>query len=232
LQHFKGADGVDYTFNPMTGTTQPMGIGAGKDAPITKTVANPDGSQSLVQWNPETEQWDAAKIPEGGTTAMPKAKLTESQAKTTLYQSLQAETTPVLNKIEEQWNPANISDAAARSVPIAGNFFQSPEGQMYTAAASAWTEGALRISSGAAVTPEEFERIKSTYFAVPGDLPATVAFKSQMRAMYERAIQKALGDKNGGSETLPMPNEFARTFSSAGSPDNMSPDELKYLGIE
>ena len=34
-----------------------------------------------------------------------------------------SDTAPVLNQMEEQFNPANIPDAAARSLPIAGNFF-------------------------------------------------------------------------------------------------------------
>ena len=136
--------------------------------------------------------------------------LTESQSKLTLFQSLQTETQPVLLDLETQFNPANISDAAARSTPIAGNFFKSEQGQIYDSAATAWAEGALRIATGAAATPEEMERTKRAYFAQPGDTPNTIAFKAQMREMYNRSIQRSLSKEANGS--LPKPSEFATKF--------------------
>lgn len=140
--------------------------------------------------------------------------LTESQSKLTLFQSLQTETQPVLLDLEKQFDPANISDAAARSTPIAGNFFQSEQGQIYQSAATAWAEGALRIATGAAATPEEMERTKKAYFAQPGDTPNTIAFKAQMREMYNRAIDRSLGKEATGS--LPKPGDFAKTFKGGG----------------
>ena len=152
---------------------------------------NPDGTVELVQ----------------GGAAKP---LTESQSKLTLFQSLQTETQPVLLDLETQFNPANISDSAARSTPIAGNFFKSEQGQIYDSAATAWAEGALRIATGAAATPEEMERTKRAYFAQPGDTPNTIAFKAQMREMYNRSIQRSLSKEANGS--LPKPSEFATKF--------------------
>ncbi len=206
----------------------------GPEAPVVREVTLEDGSEALVQWNPETQAWDAAKIPEGGTGAQPRNKLTESQSKITLFQSLQDETAPVLNRIEEQYDPANIGDAAARATPLAGNFFQSTEGQVYNAAAAQWAEGALRIATGAAATPEEIERIRKTYFAQPGDTPATIKFKSDLRDSYTRAINRSLGEQ-GVSGEIPLPDEFAKGFiqetpltETDGLPDfvNMSDQEL------
>jgi muramidase (phage lysozyme) len=144
--------------------------------------------------------------------------LTESQSKLTLFQSLQTETQPVLLDLEKQFNPANLTDAAARSTPIAGNFFKSGQGQIYDSAATAWAEGALRIATGAAATPEEMERTKRAYFAQPGDTPDTIAFKAQMREMYNRSINRSLGKASEGS--LPKPSDFAKNFDDgAGSTD-------------
>lgn len=183
-----------------------------REAPKVQTLTLDDGSEMAVQWNGETGQWDPIDAPVGGANITPRNKLTESQAKITLFQNLQEETQPVLLDLESQFNPANIADAAARSTPIAGNFFQSEKGQIYQAAATAWAEGALRIATGAAATPEEMERTKRAYFAQPGDTPLTIAFKAQMREMYTRSINKALGS-TADMESLPKPSDFMRQFS-------------------
>lgn len=180
------------------------------DVPTTKNVTLSDGSEVMVQWNPQTQVWDAAPIPKGGTTGSGgPVELTESQARMTLFRSMQDETQPILNQMEEVYNPANIRDAAARNTPLAGNFYQTPEGQQYKSAASAWAEGALRLATGAAATPEEFTRTISTYFAQPGDTPETIQFKARMRDMYSRSIQRALGERPEGQLSLPTPAEFA-----------------------
>lgn len=177
------------------------------EAPTTKNVTLADGSEVMVQWNPETRVWDAAPIPEGGTTGAGQ-KLTDSQSKLTLFQTLQTETAPVLLELEKQFDPANLKDPSLSSIPIAGNYFASPEYQMYSTAASAWAEGALRISTGAAATQPEIDRLVKTYFAQPGDTPQTVAFKASMRQMYDRAVNNALGKPNGDG-SLMLPSEFA-----------------------
>jgi hypothetical protein len=93
-------------------------------------------------------------------------------------------------------------------LPIAGNFFQSPEGQIYTSASKAWAEGALRISTGSAGPASEIDRLVATYFAQPGDTPVTIEFKRSMREMYSRAIRKSLGE-TGVSGELVLPLDFA-----------------------
>ena len=186
--------------------------GAKNDAPTVQKLKLQDGSEMAVQWNAASGQWDPIDAPKGGADVTPRMKLTENQSKMTLFQSLQTETQPVLQELEAQFNPANIPDSVARSTPIAGNFFQSEQGQMYSAAATAWAEGALRIATGAAATPEEMERTKRAYFAQPGDTPLTIAFKSQMRDMYSRAIQRGLGEAPKGG--LPKPSDFIKQFDA------------------
>lgn len=87
---------------------------------------------------------------------------------------------------------------------------------MYDAAATQWAEGALRIATGAAATPPEMERTKKSYFAQPGDTPQTIAFKAQMREMYQRSIERGLGYKDVEG-ALPLPSEFAAQFSAGKS---------------
>lgn len=181
------------------------------------------GQEYKARWNPQTGEYERVgglKAPSGMAVRMTPdggfemvsggAKLTENQSKLTLFQSLQTETQPVLLDLEKQFDPANMTDAAARSTPIAGNFFKSEQGQIYESAATAWAEGALRIATGAAATPEEMERTKKAYFAQPGDTPTTISFKAQMREMYNRSINRALGKEELGG--LPNPSEFAKKF--------------------
>lgn len=191
----------------------------------TRQITMDDGSEVMVE-RPKgsNEPWKPSQLPEGGTTGSGgRAKLTESQAKTTLFSRLQQETSPVLNQIESIWDPANMGDAVARSTPIAGNFFQSEEGQIYQSAASAWAEGALRISTGAAATQPEIERNMKTYFAQPGDTPTVVEFKRNMRAMYDRAIQASLGNQMD-APSLVLPDQFAAMYTQlqGGAPVDSS----------
>jgi len=203
----------------------------GQKAPTVQTLKLSDGSEMAVQWNSQTQNWDPIQAPGGGGDITPKNKLTESQSKLTLFQNLQTESQPVLLDLESQFNPANMQDAAARSTPIAGNFFKTEQGQMYDAAATAWAEGALRIATGAAATPEEMERTKRAYFAQPGDTPTTIAFKAQMREMYNRSIEKALGSTNVEG-SLPKPSEFLRELSGGGMKGSRAPVKTDGYTIE
>jgi hypothetical protein len=205
-----GQQRFDAQGNPIAAAPE---IADPNKAPTVQKVLLEDGSEMAVQWDGQSQKWVPINAPEGGGTLKPGNGMTEGQAKLTLFQSLQTETQPVLLDLENQFNPGNLQDAAARSTPIAGNFFQSEQGQIYSSAATAWAEGALRIATGAAATPEEMERTKKAYFAQPGDTPNTIAFKAQMREMYNRAIQKSLGQETTG--TLPKPSEFAQQMSAA-----------------
>ena len=213
-----GQQRFDAAGNPIASVDSPP---PDPTVPTTKNVTLSDGSEALVQWNPATQVWDAAPIPQGGTggTGQP-IRLTEGQSKLKLFQTLQTETAPVLLELEKKFDPSNLSDPALSSVPIAGNYFASPEYQQYKVAASAWAEGALRISTGAAATPEEIERNLLTYFAQPGDTPSTVAFKAKMRDMYDRAVLAAQGQPDSGERlSLPTPSEFAAEVIKGGVPD-------------
>ena len=199
----------------------------------TKVIKLADGSEAMVERMKGTnDPWQPSQLPAGGTTGTgaPTKKLTEGQSKLTLFQTLQNETQPVLLELEKQFNPANLADPTMARLPIAGNYFTSPEYQMYKAAASAWAEGALRISTGAAATQPEIERNLQTYFAQPGDTPQTVAFKAQMREMYDRAVNGALGQTPTGERLpIPTPADFA-TQVTGGSPSSAVNDVNAILG--
>ncbi len=183
--------------------------GTSTKAPTVTKIVTEDGSEVAVQWDKEAGQWVPLQAPEGAIPA--RKPLTESQSQKTMFGTIQTTTGPVIDQFETFFDPTNIADAAARSVPIAGNFFQSSEGQMYTAAAEAWAEGALRLATGAAATPAEKESVKKTYFAAVGDTPATVEFKRQLRKMYENSLSAALGKPTDFK--LQIPQNFEKDVS-------------------
>lgn len=218
----KGYMNPDGSFTPVGAATTPE-----SKAPTVKTVKLADGSEMAVEWDPNAPDangqvgaWVPLNAPQGGRGLTPNNKLTENQSKLVLFKRLQTETQPILAQLESQWNPANLQDAAARQLPIGEAFFQTSEGQIYQSAAAAWAEGALRIATGAAATQPEIERTVRTYFAQPGDRPETITFKAQMRGMYDRAIQAALGDPNVEG-SLQLPSDFfdaATADNGAGQP--------------
>lgn len=221
LERLRNPVGDPFTLSPgqtrFDAQGRPLASGgADTAAPTVQTFYDKEGREYKAQWNQQTGQWDqvgGSKLPSGfairtnpdGSVEVVQgqgAKLSENQSKLTLFGSMQAETSPALAQMEEQWNPANLQDAAASAVPIVGNFFKSAEGQQYEALARAWADGALRISTGAAATAAEFDRIKQTYFARPGDTPATIAQKKELRAAFERSLQAAMGKEGAAPNPL------------------------------
>jgi hypothetical protein len=143
----------------------------------TETIFGPDG-RPIITRGP------------GGGTGGP---ISEMQSKLQLFGTLMDITAPVVNEIETTYDPANLQDAAAAQMGWGGNYMRSGDAQRYEAAASAWADGALRLSTGAAATKPEIERVAATYFAVPGDEPETVAFKRRLREAYAAALIAASG---------------------------------------
>ena len=189
----------------------------------TKVIKLADGSEAMVERKKGTnDPWQPSRLPEGATTGTGESTkdLTADQSKLTLFRSMQTETQPVLLALEDQFDPANFQDPTLARIPIAGNYFTSPEYQMYQTAAAAWAEGALRIATGAAATQPEIERNIKTYFAQPGDTPQTVAFKSKMRDMYDRSVLRALGQETKGvALPVPTPKDFAENPTGGDYPN-------------
>ena len=202
---------------------------ADAEPPKVVTVATEDGGEVAVQWDKASGSWVPLNAPEG---AVPTRKaMTESDKKSTLFQTMQNQTSPVLEQLEARFDPANIQDAVARATPIAGNFFASADGQIYNAAAEAWAEGALRIATGAAATPAEKAAVVKTYFAQPGDTPATIEFKKNLRRAYTEAINASLG--RGTDFSLSLPTQFASgvTFEAPAMSGTDALDILRQQGI-
>jgi len=133
--------------------------------------------------------------------------MTESERRIFMFNNMQAQTSPAIDMIESQgFNPSNIKDRFAEGI-LGGNWARSEESQMYDSAGGAWAEGALRLATGAAATPEEYNRIKTMYFAQVGDSLETIRIKQAMRHSYEEVLKATLnGDM---SAEIPNPLMFA-----------------------
>lgn len=132
------------------------------------------------------------------------ADMTESERRLRIFQGMQANTSPALTMIEQNgFDPSNVQDRFANGV-LGGNFFRTTEGQMYDAAAGAWGEAALRLATGAAATPEEYERIRGMYFAQAGDSIETIQFKAAMRTAYENNLTRILNGEIDGEIVSPL----------------------------
>jgi hypothetical protein len=70
---------------------------------------------------------------------------------------------------------------------------QSDLGQQYRQAQRAFTEARLRKESGAAIPNTEFENDAKTYFAQPGDTPATITQKESARAKLLEGLGYSAG---------------------------------------
>ncbi|MDE4299662.1 phage tail tip lysozyme [Phaeobacter gallaeciensis] len=169
--------------------------------------------------NPQTDPKDRYRVvdgqlvdltAQGGPTAVDLGgggggkDMTESERRIFMFNSMQQQTAPAINMIEDRgFDPSNIQDKLAGGV-LAGNFFRSEEGQMYDAAAGAWAESALRLATGAAATPEEYQRIRNMYFAASGDSPETIGFKRSMRESYQNVLRATLEGDMGAEPPTPL----------------------------
>ncbi|TWI32742.1 hypothetical protein [Paracoccus sulfuroxidans] len=151
-------------------------------APTTKNVTLPDGSEVMVQWNPTSQVWDAAPIPQGGTTGTgtPAVKLTESEGRNTGFLIRSQESNAILDQMEAQGT--SLSDRLASGVPVLGNYMVSDDYQKFDQAKRDFVNAILRRESGAVISPEEFDNADKQYFPQPGDGPEVTAQKRRNRA--------------------------------------------------
>lgn len=157
--------------------------------------ANAKRDKGTVVYDPATGK---PLVSIGGASGGP-TKLTEKQSQLALFGNMMSSTMPVINKLEQQFDPSNLIDNLSARAGIAGNYTKSPEYRKYETAARAWGEGVLRIQTGAAATQPEIQRVFETYFAQPGDQPEDIAFKRELRTAFAESI----GIAGGGAVAIP-----------------------------
>lgn len=160
-------------------------------APVTRQIKQPDGSEVVVQWNPDTRRWDPLEAPAGGEAVRPKGvKLTEQQSKDLIYYNRGLQALETFDPVSSAY--ASGMDQIASRVP-GGNYVVSEEFQRAKQAGDNFLTSILRKDTGAAITNQEQEIYGRVFLPQPGDKPAVLAQKQEARRQAIDALRGGLG---------------------------------------
>lgn len=159
LQHIEGADGL-YAYDPRTGTAAP--------------VVNPENGRPV----------------QGGKG------LTEAQGKATTFAMRAQEASKILDEVGKDGKvQPGMFKRGVEAIPYVGdslgtmaNFTQSAPQQQVEQAQRDFINAVLRLESGAAISPSEFDNARKQYFPQPGDSNAVIAQKKANRDAEIRGL--------------------------------------------
>jgi len=122
-------------------------------------------------------------------------KLTESQAKASVYHNQMTSASGELNNVYQSgFNPnSTLNQAETGAAGGLFNFATSSDAQRAKQAQNQWSEAYLRFKTGAGTNAHEIEANRKTYFPQVVDDAATIAQKARMRAQAENDIAIASG---------------------------------------
>ena len=196
--------------NPAAGVRTLREAGPSKDAPTTRQIKQPDGSEVVVQWNSENRKWEPMQAPEGGAAVRAPNKLTEQQSKDIVYYNRGRQALETLGSGDIL---ASGYEAGKGAVPLVGNYLTSGEFQKAKQASTNFLTSILRKDTGAAITNQEHEIYGRIFLPQPGDAPETLAQKAQARAQALDAIRDGLGL----AEVLAIGERYTQRNSAAPS---------------
>lgn len=160
-------------------------------APVTRQIKQPDGSEVVVQWNPDTRRWDPLEAPSGGEAVRPKGvKLTEQQSKDLIYYNRGLQALETFDPVSAAY--ASGMDQIASRVP-GGNYVVSEDFQRAKQAGDNFLTSILRKDTGAAITNQEQDIYGRVFLPQPGDKPAVLAQKQEARRQAIDALRGGLG---------------------------------------
>jgi len=135
-----------------------------------------------------------------GPGAEPKDKsLTDSQAKMFNFVQRAEEANRIFAGLSDQYNPG-AAHRYVTSSQLFPNFLQSADEQAYRSGMSIWSQGLLRLESGAAIAYKEQKWYERAFFPVPGDTQNTMIQKARARHMLETSMATALTSTRVGPE--------------------------------
>jgi hypothetical protein len=164
--------------------------GPSKDAPVTRQIKQPDGSEVVVQWNAQTRTWDPMSAPQGGAAIKAPAKLTEQQSKDLVYYNRGIQS---LEALGDGSALTELSGATLGQVPIAGNYAKSDQYRQAEQSGRNFLLSILRKDTGAAVTKSEEQIYGDVFLPKPGDDPKTLSLKADARRQAIDGIRDGLG---------------------------------------
>jgi hypothetical protein len=130
-------------------------------------------------------------------------KLTETEAKGTLFWRQMSSAEDAARQIAgPNFDVANLGSQIGMRMAQSDytNWLAPENAQKYAQAAEQWAEAYLRLKTGAATNQDEIKRNARAYFPQPGDHPATIIQKNQMRA---KAIEDVSIIAGRGTEKKP-----------------------------
>lgn len=169
-----------------------------KNAPNLQHVETADG---IFTFNPKTGKFEKAVGPDGQALQGGKG-LTESQGKATGLALRAQNAHDLLNKLEDSGTMTpSIIKQGVEKVPLTGGalgmiankFIASPEQQRVEQAQRDFVNAALRVESGASISPSEFENARKQYFPQPGDDKKTIEQKRRNREIEIQSLKMQAG---------------------------------------
>lgn len=122
-----------------------------------------------------------------GTRANP----SEGERKAFTYYMRAKDSEDQMKGLEESISKMGL--AGQTRMKVAPNWLQSDQGQLYNQLQKQFTEARLRKDSGAAIATSEYVKDRETYFAEPGDTPATIERKRKARQVILKALKQEAG---------------------------------------
>ncbi len=118
-------------------------------------------------------------------------KATEGQLAAAGFTSRVTEANSTLEALEDSgFDPSNLEEKVASSIPGAGNFMVSDEFQEYEGAKQDFITAVLRKESGAVISDDEFKREDKKYFPQPGDSAKAIDAKRARRKRQAEVLKK------------------------------------------
>lgn len=166
-------------------------------------------------------------IPEAGTqigdTAIslgsPKAKdmqekaPTEAQQRAELALSRFAQSNDIFKSLKEAgYDPTTVNSWMDSFLP---EVLKSGDRKAYDAGVDAWSQGLLRLESGAAISRQEKSWYDKAFFPQVNDPPAVVEYKGQMRRDIERMVGEIA--QAGAVVSPESANQMRRIYEQAGA---------------
>jgi hypothetical protein len=171
---------------------------------------------------------------EGGTVPPRNVgdKLTETEAKGTLFWRQMSSAEEAARGIAgPTFDVANIGSQVGMRMANSDwtNWLAPDKAQQYAQAAEQWAEAYLRLKTGAATNADEIKRNARAYFPQPGDQPAVILQKNQMRAkaiedvsiIAGRGVDKQPAGGGGGADA-----QVRQLLQGAGKP--YEPEKFEY----
>jgi hypothetical protein len=175
------------------------------DAPTTRQIKQPDGSEVAVQWDSKSGAWVPMPAPQGGNPVAGPRKLTEQQSKDLVYFNRGIQALEIFDAPRDPKNPKSgrLSDAMANgwegvvgrvtSALPGGNLVTPETYQRADQAGRNFLASILRKDTGAAVTTDEMSNYGRIFLPAPGDAPSVLDQKAEARRQALEAIKNGLG---------------------------------------